>query len=178
MLNFQFLTCALVVVVLSVLAWRFRRQAQDMIGYESYAFVALVVAANFVALWTLNQEIISYFHRQAVALERATPDPMGSGAGRNQRQIPVNHLPVGNIRRCGYRRRPVATPADRPVGRPGDPGAGLPQVDGVRYLHDGTGSQRIHTVPELAFPGLRAGNRADAGVRLVAPARATRTEPL
>ena len=72
-LNFQFLTCALVVVVLSVLAWRFRRQAQDMIGYESYAFVALVVAANFVALWTLNQEIISYFHRQAVALERATP---------------------------------------------------------------------------------------------------------
>ena len=72
-LNFQFLTCALVVVVLSVLAWRFRRQAQDMIGYESYAFVALVVAANFVALWTLNQEIINYFHRQAVALERATP---------------------------------------------------------------------------------------------------------
>ncbi len=72
-LNFQFLTCALVVVVLSVLSWRFRRQAQSLIGYESSAFVALVVAANLVALWTLNQEIINYFDRQAAALERATP---------------------------------------------------------------------------------------------------------
>lgn len=68
-LNFQFLTCALVVVTLSVLAWRFRRQAQDLIGYESYAFVALVVSANLVALWTLNQEIINYFDRRAVRFE-------------------------------------------------------------------------------------------------------------
>ena len=68
-LNFQFLTCALVVVVLSVLAWRFRRQARDLIGYESYAFVALVVAANLVALWTLNQEIINYFDHRAVRRE-------------------------------------------------------------------------------------------------------------
>ena len=65
-LNFQFLTCALVVVALSALAWRFRRQAHDLIGYESYAFVGLVVAANFVALWTLNQEIINYFDGRAV----------------------------------------------------------------------------------------------------------------
>ena len=65
-LNFQFLTCALVVAVLSVLAWGFRRQAHDLIGYEAYAFVALVVAANFVALWTLNQEIINYFDGRAV----------------------------------------------------------------------------------------------------------------
>ena len=74
-LNAHFLTCALVVVVLSVLAWRFRRQAHDLIAYESYAFVALVVAANFVALWTLNQEIINYFDRQAAALERTAPIP-------------------------------------------------------------------------------------------------------
>ena len=72
-LNFQFLTCALVVVVLSVLAWRFQRQARNLIGYESYAFVALVVAANLVALWTLNQEIINYFDREATALQRVDP---------------------------------------------------------------------------------------------------------
>jgi len=45
-LNFQFVTCLLVVVVLSVLAWRFRRQAHDLIGYESYVFAALVAATN------------------------------------------------------------------------------------------------------------------------------------
>ena len=65
-LNFQFMTCALLVVVLAVLAWRFRTRAQDLIGYESRAFVGLVVAANFVALWTLNQEIINYFDGRAV----------------------------------------------------------------------------------------------------------------
>ena len=74
-LNAHFLTGALVVALLSVLAWRFRRQAHDLIGYESYAFVALVVAANFVALWMLNQEVIHYFDSQAAALERATQTP-------------------------------------------------------------------------------------------------------
>lgn len=71
-LNFQFLTCALVVVVLSILAWRFRRQAHELISCESHAFLALVVAANFVALWTLNQEIINYFDRQAMELGQFT----------------------------------------------------------------------------------------------------------
>ena len=84
-LNFQFLTCALVVVVLSVLAWRFRRQARDLIGYEAYAFVALVVAANFVALWTLNQEIINYFDRQAMELGRFT------AYTRDEAQAAINH---------------------------------------------------------------------------------------
>ena len=84
-LNFQFLTCALVVVVLSVLAWRFRRQAQYLTGYESYAFVALVVAANFVALWTLNQEIINYFDRQVTELGRSPGDT------RDQVQAALNH---------------------------------------------------------------------------------------
>ena len=65
-LNAHFLTGALVVALLSVLAWWFRRQASDLIAYESYAFVGLVVAANFVALWVLNQEVIHYFDSRAV----------------------------------------------------------------------------------------------------------------
>ena len=69
-LNAQFLTCALVVVLLSILAWRFRREAARLVGHERHAFVALVVLANFVALWTLNQEIINFFDRRAVQLER------------------------------------------------------------------------------------------------------------
>ena len=65
-LNFQFLTCALVVALLAVLAWRFRREAAHLFGYERQAFVVLVVSANLVALWTLNQEIIHYFDGRAV----------------------------------------------------------------------------------------------------------------
>ena len=69
-LNFQFLTCALVVALLAVLAWRFRREVPHLVGHERHAFVVLVVLANFVALWTLNQEIINFFDRWAVQLER------------------------------------------------------------------------------------------------------------
>ena len=65
-LNAQFLTCALVVVLLSVLAWWFRREAARLVGHERHALVALVVLANFVALWTLNQEIINYFDGRAI----------------------------------------------------------------------------------------------------------------
>ncbi len=67
-LNFHFLTSALVVALLSVLAWRFRRQAHDLIGYESYAFLALIVSANFVALWILNYEIINYFDNRVAQI--------------------------------------------------------------------------------------------------------------
>ena len=59
--NAHFLTGALVVALLSVLAWWFRRETLHLVGYERYAFPALVVSANFVALWVLNQEVIHYF---------------------------------------------------------------------------------------------------------------------
>ena len=92
-LNFQFLTLALVVVVLSFLAWRFRRQAHDLIGYESHAFVALVVSANLVALWTLNQEIINYFDRSALEHRNdywTTPDQIR--ATINNKHLSVTYL--------------------------------------------------------------------------------------
>ncbi len=68
-LNAQFLTCALVVALLSVLAWRFRRESPHLVGYERHAFVALVALANFVALWTLNQEVIHFFDSRAAQHE-------------------------------------------------------------------------------------------------------------
>lgn len=92
-LNAHFLTGALVVALLSVLAWRFRRQAHDLIGYESHAFMALVVAANFVALWMLNQEIITYFDLQAAALERAAPIPWDQiRAATNAKYLSMTYL--------------------------------------------------------------------------------------
>ena len=92
-LNAHFLTGALVVALVSVLAWRFLRQAHDLIGYESYAFVALVVTANFVALWTLNQEVIHYFDSQAAALERATPIPWDQvRAATNAKYLSMTYL--------------------------------------------------------------------------------------
>ena len=92
-LNAHFLTGALVVVVLAVLAWRFRRQAHDLIGYEAYAFVALVVVANFVALWMLNQEVIHYFDSQAAALERTTPTPWDQvRAAANAKYLAMTYL--------------------------------------------------------------------------------------
>jgi len=63
--NAHFLTGALIVALLSVLAWWFRRETLHSVGYERYAFPALVVSANFVALWVLNQEIIHYFDSRA-----------------------------------------------------------------------------------------------------------------
>ena len=92
-LNFQFLTGALVVVLLPVLAWLYRTQARKLIGYESYAFVALVVLANLVALWTLNQEIINYFDRRVVGLGRYQAAPWDAvQAAINAKHLSMTYL--------------------------------------------------------------------------------------
>ena len=68
-LNPHFLTGALVVALLSVLAWGFRRETLQSVGNERHAFLALVVSANFVALWVLNQEVIHYFDSRTAQLQ-------------------------------------------------------------------------------------------------------------
>lgn len=62
MLNMRFLTFALTLGLLSVLAFRFKRdEAAFVTEREALIFPALLVAANAVALWMLSQEVIYYF---------------------------------------------------------------------------------------------------------------------
>ena len=61
LLNLRFLTFALVLGLLSVLAFRFRRDETVLTEREAHTFPALLVAANVVALWMLSQEVIYYF---------------------------------------------------------------------------------------------------------------------
>ena len=89
-LNAQFLTCTLVVAVLAILAWRFRREAPHLVGYERHAFVVLVVLANFVALWTLNQEVIHYFDISAAQISRAAQLERSLVDVGNQVQAAIN----------------------------------------------------------------------------------------
>ena len=60
-LNIRFLTFAIVLTLVSGLAFWFGRARDRLTGHEAYVFQNLVIAANVVALWTLNQEIIHYF---------------------------------------------------------------------------------------------------------------------
>ena len=62
LLNMRFLTFALVLGLLSVLAFRFRRDESILTEGESFVFPALLVAANVVALWMLSQEVFYYFN--------------------------------------------------------------------------------------------------------------------
>ena len=62
LLNLRFLTLALVLGLLSVLAYRFRRDESVLImEREAFVFPALLIAANVVALCMLSQEVIYYF---------------------------------------------------------------------------------------------------------------------
>ena len=61
LLNMRFLTFALVLGLLSVLAFRFRRDESILMEREAYIFPALLIAANVVALCMLSQEVFYYF---------------------------------------------------------------------------------------------------------------------
>ena len=62
LLNMRFLTFALVLGLLSVLAFRFKRDEQYLTAHEKpVVFPILLAASNVVALWMLSQEIIYYF---------------------------------------------------------------------------------------------------------------------
>ncbi|MCY4654324.1 MAG: DUF2339 domain-containing protein, partial [Dehalococcoidia bacterium] len=60
-LNIRFLAFAIVVALVSGLAFWFGRARDCLTEYEAYVFQNLLIAANVVALWTLSQEIIHYF---------------------------------------------------------------------------------------------------------------------
>jgi uncharacterized membrane protein len=61
LLNLRFVTFALVLGLLSVLAFRFRRDQSALVKREGYIFPALLIAANAVALCMLSQEVFYYF---------------------------------------------------------------------------------------------------------------------
>ncbi|MYA62191.1 MAG: DUF2339 domain-containing protein [Dehalococcoidia bacterium] len=60
-LNIRFLAFAIVLTLVSGLAFWFGRARDRLTEYEAYVFQNLVIAANVVALWTLSQEITHYF---------------------------------------------------------------------------------------------------------------------
>lgn len=61
LLNMRFLTFVLVLGLLSVLAFRFRRDESVLMEREAYIFPALLIAADVVALCMLSQEVFYYF---------------------------------------------------------------------------------------------------------------------
>ena len=60
-LNIRFLAFAIVVALVSGLAFWFGRARDCLTEDEAYVFQNLVIAANVVALWTLSQEVIHLF---------------------------------------------------------------------------------------------------------------------
>ena len=60
-LNIRFLAFAIVLTLVSGLAFWFGRARDRLTEYEAYVFQNLVIAANVVALWTLSQEVIHFF---------------------------------------------------------------------------------------------------------------------
>ncbi len=61
LLNMRFLTFALVLGLLSVLAFRFWRDDSVVMEREAFVFPVLLVVSNAVALWMLSQEVFYYF---------------------------------------------------------------------------------------------------------------------
>jgi len=62
LLNMRFLTFALVLGLLSVLAFRFRRDDSVVMEREAFVLPALLVVSNVVALGMLSQEVFHYFN--------------------------------------------------------------------------------------------------------------------
>lgn len=60
-LNIRFLTFVILLALVSGLTFWFGRERDRLTEEEAYVFPALLVAANFVALWTLSQEVIHFF---------------------------------------------------------------------------------------------------------------------
>ncbi len=60
-LNIRFLAFAMVLALMSGFTFWYRRERDQLTQEEAYVFPILLVAANFVALWTLSQEVIHFF---------------------------------------------------------------------------------------------------------------------
>ncbi len=60
-LNIRFLVFAMVVALVSGFTLWYRRERDQLTQEEAYVFPILLVAANFIALWTLSQEVIHLF---------------------------------------------------------------------------------------------------------------------
>jgi uncharacterized membrane protein len=60
-LNIRFLAFAIVLALVSGFAFWFGRARDRLTQEEVYVFPALLVAANFVTLWMLSQEVIHFF---------------------------------------------------------------------------------------------------------------------
>ncbi len=60
-LNPQFLTSAIVMVLLLGAAYWTWRKRSDLPGKEAHTFKALLIAANVVAVWSLSLEVIHFF---------------------------------------------------------------------------------------------------------------------
>ncbi len=60
-LNIRFLIFAMVVALVSGFTLWYRRERDQLTQEEAYVFPILLVAANFIALWTLSQEVIHLF---------------------------------------------------------------------------------------------------------------------
>ena len=60
-LNIRFLAFAIVLALVSGLAFWFGRARDRLTQEEVYVFPTLLVAANFVTLWMLSQEVIHFF---------------------------------------------------------------------------------------------------------------------
>ncbi len=60
-LNFHFLTSLMVLGAVLFAAYLYWRRREDLLVGERQLFVALVVVANVVALWTLSAEALRFF---------------------------------------------------------------------------------------------------------------------
>ena len=67
-LNFHFLVFLIVLGVLLISAYLYRREGDRLTGRERYVFQALVVVANFVTIWVLSMEAIRFFDSQGAKL--------------------------------------------------------------------------------------------------------------
>ncbi|MDP3063477.1 MAG: DUF2339 domain-containing protein [Chloroflexota bacterium] len=67
-LNFHFLTFLVVLAVVLFAAYLYWRQRQELLEGERYVFLALVVVANFAAVWVLSAEALRFFDSREVRL--------------------------------------------------------------------------------------------------------------
>lgn len=67
-LNFHFLTFLIMLAVVLFAAYLYWRQREKLLERERYVFLALMVAANFAALWVLSAEAIRFFDSREIRL--------------------------------------------------------------------------------------------------------------
>ena len=67
-LNFQFLVFFIVLGVLLLAAFLYWREGERLTEKEGYVFQALVVVANFVAIWVLSAEAVRFFDSRETKL--------------------------------------------------------------------------------------------------------------